>query len=389
MTFKQRIDAWVCLMTVPAGLASFQLAGLTVRLSDFLVVYLCWCMLFSSSTTKRGPNSIESIALLLGVLPLLWSLSAFLNDCANTALFNNARYYFSYAIVLLFAARNISQLRSEYFALALSGIIYMLSGILVIQDLWAERVVLHTYHSEQHSGFNLNNWGFTCCQLFLLSVFLLGKLDENPNRYWVTLVFGLIGFFTSLLSLSRTAIAVSLLGSLFALFGFQRQLSKTVLQGLIAAFVAYLAYRILVSNFSFDEMLFFLERKYSSFVDDLIETRVYAINWVPISSFFDQASLFQSAFGAINIQQHSSLTMCLFYGGVFSIAIYVLTIFRLVTATKSFISGYLLLAYVLNEMSTNVSAYHPSAGFAFFISFALMTATEPAEQNSVLRDKCN
>lgn len=318
------------------------------------------------------------LLLLTGIVNSTFLDGPFLN-IFKTSLISLVFYLWSYSLVY----RN--KLNGDQFVIGIGifSVVFILLTWPQMQQAWGMSSSGFTNYQVFDSSLNLNTWGY------MVVLFLVISLYGWSNNFFKKLsIIGVFIFsFFIILSFSRSAYALTIFSFLWVLIFVQKLNIKKILFPVVVLFVLFIFLDGIsyIQSFIPDSANQFWERKANNAQNDLIETRFYLINILPIQENFSTFNFYQLLFGDGISVQHSWISNSLVVTGIigffvyykrFSIGFYKSLKSKIYTnssVNQRFLFLVLLLT-IVNDFITNLTLFLPMAGYLTYIIIAFYTA---------------
>ena len=283
-----------------------------VSYADFFMCILLVIMCLKIISRKW---ELDKFALLNLGYVFIMLFSSFLNQTfTNTIFINYFRIYF-YGCVAYICLFNSLKCKTDLIRFLLFFSLYLIFFAFNTRDfimLSQESDVSNYQDFTSSLSYGRNNWGFTGLLFIIFTLYLM--LTKQIKTWQSVLVLGL-SVLVIFLSVSR----MSILGALIVFVCFCFIGKKNRLTILFSAVVVYFLVSFLmdfVSEEVLDSELGFINEKMDNASDDFYSTRVYSINILPLSLFYEKADLIQFIFGDGISIQHSIVAQTLMSTGI-------------------------------------------------------------------------
>lgn len=374
------------LLSVFLTLFSFSGSGLSITYGDFLsfIIFIIFVHDFLKGRLKFNLYSKIWFSFLFlmfftSVVNITLTEGRFMN-IFKTNIFSLIYFVYVYSII----TTKKSQLKYIIYGLPTLAILFLVKTWPEMQKAWANSSSDFTNVEIFESSLNLNTWGYILVLFFIFSMYCwISKIYSK-----LSIAFSFLFLVFLFFSYSRTA--YTLIG--FILFWVIFYVNKTNVKRLIlpaASIVLLFIFKDSLNIFNFqvtDAALEFYEKKSSTYSDDLVDTRFYLINIVPIYESFSEFNFFQMLFGDGVSIQHSFISHNLIVFGIVGLFLYlkrfIITIkycFKTIKKNKNNViaSKFIILILVvilINDFVTNVSNFLPFASYLSSVILALFFA---------------
>jgi len=249
-----------------------------------------------------------------------------------------------------------------------------------LQQMWASEGF--TNYQVFESSLNLNSWGYIMYLFFFLSlVSYLNGIFKPYSVLAASIIAGMMIF-----SFSRNVYTISIITLAWIIFYILKIDIKKLIIPVVLIFTifVFLDFQHLLNLTISEEASDFWNIKSQTYQNDLVNTRFYLINVLPIQEIFYNFNIFQIFFGDAISVQHSFIAHSLIVTGIVGLFLFLyrfLSAFRYARITNSCITKHtskllmiFIITFLLNDFITNSSAFLPIGSYLSYIIFGYLFA---------------
>lgn len=372
------------LILISVYLSLIGIDGLSFSLSWGDITFVGVLLLFTIDLF-RGNIILNKFSILFFYYILLLIFSAILNgELLNGPLLNILRtniegfVFFTY-IFSLISREKISK-KVFFIGSFTLFIAFCANTIPQLREMWSS--IGFTNYQVFESSLNLNTWGFTMFLFFFLSlVSWLNGIYKFYSLITTSIIGGIMIF-----SFSRNVYALTIITLGWTVFNILKMDIKKLIFPiiLISALFVFVDFQQLFNLTINEGASDFWNRKSQTAQSDLIDTRFYYINILPIQQIFSDFNVFQFFFGNAISVQHSFIAHSLIVTGFVGLILFVFRFVdafkiakktdRLIAKRSSKLLMIFILIFLINDFVTNSSAFLPVGSYLSYLIFGYLFA---------------